>query len=115
MSQTKRTQYAFSVDFEERVAFNQAVKANGASSLTEVRRMVDDFLRDQSPYSEIIKSSKKKAVQEFPTKKVRINAHFDGVSLRRFTVTCQYANLCVSNILREMVVAYAQKHTRASD
>jgi hypothetical protein len=115
MGQTNCKQYAFSVDFEERVAFNQAVKANGVSAIEEMRRMVDDFLRDQSLYSEIMKTSRKTTAQVFPTKMVKLNAHFDGISLRRFTVICQYANVCVSNVLREMIVAYAQKYAGAPE
>lgn len=114
MGQTNCKQYAFSVDFEERLAFNQAVKANDVSAIQEMRRMVDDFLRDPSQYSEIMKASKGKAAQEFPTRKVKINAHFDDLSLRRFTVMCLYANVTVSNILRGMIVAYAQEHACVS-
>ncbi|MFZ2269814.1 MAG: hypothetical protein WAV95_19750 [Azonexus sp.] len=115
MSQAICKQYAFSVDFEERVAFNQALKANDVSAIQEMRRMVDDFLRDQSRYREIMKSSREKAAQEFPTRKVKINAHFDDLSLRRLSVTCLYANVTVSNILRGMIVAYAQKQACLSD
>lgn len=115
MSQTSCKQYAFSVDCEERSAFNQAVKANGLSAIAEMRRMVDDFLRDQSLFSEIVKSSRVKTVQEFPTGKVKINAHFDDLSLRRLTVSCLYADVTVSRILRGMIVAYAQTHACFSD
>lgn len=115
MSQTDRKQYAFSVDFEERAAFNQAVKANGLSAMTEVQRMVDDFLRDRSQYNEILESSGRNPEQGFQTKMVKINAHLDGASLRRLTVTCLYANVCVSNILRSMIVAYPHKRARFSE
>ena len=115
MSHTICKQYAFSVDFEERIAFNQAVKANGVSAIKEMRRMVDDFLRDQSLYSEIMKSSREKTAQEFPTRKVKINAHFDDLCLRRLTVICLYANVSVSNILRGMIIAYAQEQVCVAD
>lgn len=115
MNQTNCRQYAFSVDFEERIAFNQALKANDVSAIKEMRRMVDDFLRDQSLFSEIMKSSREKAAQEFPTRKVKINAHFDDINLRRLSVTCLYANVTVSNLLRGMIVAYAQEHACLSD
>jgi len=110
MSQINLKQYAFSVDFEERAVFNHAVEANGVSAVKEIRRMVGDFLRDQSRYSEIMKSPKVKKAPEFPTRAVRINAHFDDVTLRRFTVICRYANVITSYMLREMIVSYAQKH-----
>jgi hypothetical protein len=111
MRQTNCKQYAFSVDFKERAVFNRAVEANGVSAVKEIRRMVDDFLRDQSRYSEMMKSPKVKKAQEFPIKEVRINAHFDDLALRRFTVICQYANVIVGYMLREMIVTYAQEHS----
>ena len=114
MDQTDSKQYAFKVDFEERAAFNQAVEASGLSATKEIRRMVDDFLRDPSRYSRMIKSPRAKKAQGFPTKEVRINAHFDDPALRRFTVICQYANVTVGYMLREMIVAYAQEHVSAA-
>lgn len=108
MGQTNNRQYAFKVDFEERLAFNQAVAANGGSAVTEIRRMVDGFLHDQSLYGWIMNASKHRKSPEFPVKEVRINAHFDDTTLRRFTVTCQYANVQVAHLLREMIIAYAQ-------
>ncbi len=114
MSQETCRQFAFSVDIEERAVFNQAVEANGATAAREIRRMVDDFLLDQSQFSEMMKSSRMNRIQTFPTKEVKINAHFNDVALRRFTVICQYANVTVAHMLREMIVAYAQEHACAA-
>ena len=69
--------------------------------------MVDDFLNDRSRYGWVMKSPTAGEAQEFPNKEVRINALFDETTLRRFTVTCQYASLTVSYVLREMIIAYA--------
>lgn len=115
MTQTNCRQYAFNVDLEERAAFNQAVKANGVSATQEMRRMVDDFLSDQSRHLELMKSCRLKAAQTFPTRKVKINAHFDDRCLRRLTVSCLYADVTVSNILRGMVIAYVQAQACVTD
>lgn len=114
MDQADSRQYAFKVDVEERAAFNRAVEANGVSAVAEIRRLVADFLCDQTRHNEIVKSVSRKREHEFPVKEVRINAHFDDPTLRRFTVTCQYANLNVGHVLREIVVSYAREHEHES-
>ena len=115
MDQETSRQYAFKVDVEERAAFNRAVVANGVSAVTEIRRLVADFLGNQSRYGALLKAAGKKRMQEFAVKEVRINAHFDEPTLRRFTVTCQYANVSVGHVLREMVVCYAREHEPESE
>ena len=114
MAQSVCKQYAFRVDSEERAAFNRAVAARGRSAVKEIRRMVDEFLDDQSGSREIIHSFRARKAQEFPHMEVRINALFNETALRRFTVTCQYANVTVNCVLREMIVTYARDYEYAS-
>ena len=107
MARSDCKQYAFKVDSEERAAFNRAVAAQGGSSVKEIRRMVEDFLNDRSRYGWIMNSPKAGQAQVFANKEVRINALFDEITLRRFSVTCQYASVTASYVLREMIIAYA--------
>jgi hypothetical protein len=108
MNRSGCKQYAFKVDLEERSAFNSAVIANGKSAANEIRRMVEDYLLDQSRYRTIASLFKASGAQAFINQEVRINAYLDETSLRRLSVSCQYANITVNHMLRAMIVAYVK-------
>jgi len=109
MNRSGCKQYAFKVDLEERSAFNRAVIEKGESAANEIRRLVDDYLLDQSRYRDVASFLKKGGANAFINTEVRINAYIDKTAFRRLSVSCQYANITVNHMLRAMIVTYVKQ------